>query len=113
MGILLIIFTVMIIVSLLAIVLLFINGGKYGENTVVFNSIAMWAIFISWIDITSLPVNYTTQPFIYQLKMGISILFGAMSILAVYIFFMKREKLLYARVIMTGSIAGGLMGLLL
>ena len=60
MEILRIIFAVMIVISLLAMVLLFIDGGKYGKNTMIFNSIAMWSIFISWIDFTSIPVNYST-----------------------------------------------------
>lgn len=113
MEILRIIFAVMTVISLLAMVLLFIDGGKYGKDTVVFNSIAMWSIFISWIDFTSIPVNYSTQPFGYQLKLFISLLFGAMSIIAAFVFFIKRDRPNNARTIMALAIAGGMMGLLL
>ena len=100
MEILRIIFAVMIVISLLAMVLLFIDGGKYGK-------------FISWIDFTSIPVNYSTQPFSYQFKLFISILFGAMSIIAALVFFIKRDRPNHARTIMALAIAGGMMGLLL
>ena len=113
MEILRIIFAVMIVISLLAMVLLFIDGGKYGKNTMIFNSIAMWSIFISWIDFTSIPVNYSTQPFSYQLKLAISLFFGAMSIIAAFVFFIKRVRPNHARTIMALAIAGGMMGLLL
>ena len=73
----------------------------------------MWSIFISWIDFTSIPVNYSTQPFSYQFKLFISILFGAMSIIAALVFFIKRDRPNHARTIMALAIAGGMMGLLL
>ena len=43
----------------------------------------------------------------------ISILFGAMSIIAALVFFIKRDRPNHARTIMALAIAGGMMGLLL
>jgi len=106
MEVLIIIFVIMTIMSLGAIVLLFIKNGEYGNNKIVFISVGMWSIFVAWMNYNSLPINYMTQSFI-------SIVFGMLALIALYLKTMKTGEDFVARVIMAISIIGSMTGLLL
>ncbi|MGB5822882.1 MAG: hypothetical protein WBH44_02325 [Proteocatella sp.] len=106
MEVLFIIFAIMTIISLGAIVLLFIKNGEYENNKIVFIAVGMWSIFISWMNYTSLPLNYLTHSFI-------AILFGILALIALFLKTMKSGEDFVANIIMAISIIGGMTGLLL
>lgn len=107
------IFAIMILISLGAITLLFVNKGIYGDNNIVLIGISIWSIFISWMSYTSLPVNYNSRPMIFSIKAIISAFCVMLALMGLYIGLKKENRKMLAKVLLSTSMAGGMISLLI
>lgn len=107
------IFAVMILISLGALVLLFINRGIYGDNNIVFIVTSIWSVFISWMSYTSLPVNYNSRPLIFSINAVISIVCIILALISLYIGLKKNDRKFTAKILLSISIIGGMISLLM
>ncbi len=95
-GYLKILIIVLLVMSILGIILLFTNKNKTIKN-ILFYFLVVLSVFVTYINATSLPTNYTLQ-------MIISLLPILISIIAVIIKIKKPEKMNIAYVILTVSV---------
>lgn len=106
MEVLYLMFVLMTLISLIAIVLLFIKNCEYENNKIAFIAVGMWSVFLSWMNYASLPANYLAHTFV-------AIMFGTLSVLALILKVVRQGQDLVASIIMAISIIGGMTGLLL
>ena len=107
------IFAVMILISLGALILLFINNGIYGNNNIVLIITSIWSIFISWMSYTSLPVNYNSRPFIFSIKAVMASICVILSVISLYLGLKKEENKIISKSLLSISIIGGMISLLM
>ncbi len=104
-GILEIIFVVMIVVSGLGITFLYLVKNEKIKNAL-FYFLAVWAMGIAFMNVTSFPTNYLGGQLI---GWG----FGFLAVAGIVIKIMKPEKSNLAHLLVTASILFSVMGLLL
>ncbi len=95
-GYLLTLFIFILVVSVLGISLIFILKNQKIKN-VLFYFLAIWSMFIAYLNATSLPTNYMVQQIIAWL-------FGFISIIAIIIKIKKTEETNIPYILVTISI---------
>lgn len=105
MNILLIMFIIMAIVSVLGISMLYLTQNIKKKNFIFYFLIA-WSVFVTFINVTSLPTNFITDKFI-------ALFFGFLAILSVIIKVKKPDKLSLSNLLISSSILLGLLDLFL
>ena len=107
------IFVVMIVISLGALTLLFINNGIYGNNNIVLIVTSIWSVFISWMSYTSLPVNYNSRPLIFSIKAVIASICVILAVISLFLGLKKEEQKAISKSLLSISIIGGMISLLM
>ena len=79
-----------VILTLIVIALLFFKKGKFAENIFGFVSIQLYCVILSWLYITSLPTNY----------IGEIILGWVLLIISLGVIFIKTRSFKFARLIL-------------
>lgn len=105
MDILLIMFIIMAIISVLGISMLYLVKNSKIKNAI-FYFLFIWSLFITFINITSLPTNFTLEKLI-------ALLFGFLAILSLFIKVKKNEKQSLSNLFVSSSILLGLLDLFL
>ena len=104
-GLLLVLFMVMSIISVMGLVLLFLVKGKKGQK-VVFYCMAAWGMVIAWMTASSYPTNFIKEQ---MLSWG----FGALAVVALLVQICgKSEKsFLTAKGLAAASVVLGMIAL--
>ncbi len=104
-GLLLVLFMVMSIISVMGLVLLFLVKGKKGQK-VVFYCMAVWGMVIAWMTASSYPTNFIKEQ---MLSWG----FGALAVVALLVQICgKSEKsFLTAKLLAAASVVLGMVAL--
>ena len=106
-GLLLVLFMVMSIISVMGLVLLFLLKGEKGQKAV-FYFMAVWGMVIAWMTANSYPTNYIKEQFD---RLGV---FGALAVIctAGTDFVAKSERsFLTAKVLVAASVVLGMVAL--
>ena len=104
-GLLLVLFMVMSIISVMGLVLLFLIKGEKGQKAV-FYFMAVWGMVIAWMTASSYPTNYIKEQ---MLSWG----FGALAVIALLVQICgKSEKsFLTAKILAAASVVLGMAAL--
>ena len=104
-GLLLILFMAMSIISVVGLLLLFLLKGETAQK-VVFYFMALWGMFIAWMTATSYPTNYIKEQVI---SWG----FGALAVGAVLVWLCGKGKnaALTAKLLAAASVVLGMAAL--
>lgn len=104
-GLLLVLFMVMSIISMMGLVLLFLLKGEKGQKAV-FYFMAVWGMVIAWMTANSYPTNYIKEQLIAWA-------FGALAVIAllVQIFGKSERSFLTAKVLVAASVVLGMVAL--
>lgn len=104
-GLLLVLFMVMSIISVMGLVLLFLVKGKKGQK-VVFYCMAVWGMVIAWMTASSYPTNFIKEQ---MLSWGV----GALAVVALLVQICgKSEKsFLTAKLLAAASVVLGMVAL--
>ena len=104
-GLLLVLFMVMSIISVMGLVLLFLLKGEKGQKAV-FYFMAVWGMVIAWMTANSYPTNYIKEQLIAWA-------FGALAVIAllVQICAKSERSFLTAKVLVAASVVLGMVAL--
>ena len=104
-GLLLVLFMVMSIISVMGLVLLFLLKGEKGQKAV-FYFMAVWGMVIAWMTANSYPTNYIKEQLIAWA-------FGALAVIAllVQICGKSERSFLTATVLVAASVVLGMVAL--
>lgn len=104
-GLLLVLFMVMSIISVMGLVLLFLLKGEKGQKAV-FYFMAVWGMVIAWMTANSYPTNYIKEQLIAWA-------FGALAVIAllVQICGKSERSFLTVKVLVAASVVLGMVAL--
>ena len=104
-GLLLVLFMVMSIISVMGLVLLFLLKGEKGQKAV-FYFMAVWGMVIAWMTANSYPTNYIKEQLIAWA-------FGALAVIALLIQICGKSErsFLRAKVLVAASVVLGMVAL--
>ena len=104
-GLLLVLFMVMSIISVMGLVLLFLLKGEKGQKAV-FYFMAVWGMVIAWMTANSYPTNYIKEQLIAWA-------FGALAVIALLVQICGKSErfFLTAKVLVAASVVLGMVAL--
>ena len=104
-GLLLVLFMVMSIISVMGLVLLFLLKGEKGQKAV-FYFMAVWGMVIAWMTANSYPTNYIKEQLIAWA-------FGALAVIALLgqVCGKSERSFLTAKVLVAASVVLGMVAL--
>lgn len=106
-GLLLVLFMVMSIISVIGLVLLFLLKGEKKQKAV-FYFMSVWGMIIAWMTVNSYPTNYIKEQLIAWA-------FGALAVVALLVQICGRSEssFLTAKVLTTASVVLGMVALII